>query len=263
MKVLGHSRDTRPLSALERRPIHPDMVIGGIVAVLVAHIALPILVKLVTTALGATIADAGPQQSFIEEHVVEARFVQKGVKLDPKKLPDRIVPRKSTTPIDDSTVVSKNMNPEPPEKREKPPKDAEKNELENIGDRAQLYAEIQKEMEKEGEEDGVEGGTETAQTGDLYAGQLYNFFRKNWTIPNTISDPTKFNATVDIDISRDMHVTGFKIARGSGDALFDQSVEDLFNKLRSENLELPEPPPDAEHRYRGRSITITFSGKKR
>ena len=119
---------------------------------------IPLLVLLVTTVLAATVAETEPQ-TYIEEHVVEARFVQKGIKRDPKKLPDRIVPRKSTAP-DKSIVVSKDMNPEPPRQAqgEGPPENAAEDLLTRLGDRAQAFAEIAEEREKEGDPERHRGG---------------------------------------------------------------------------------------------------------
>src|SRR5262245_31264137 len=103
------SRDTRPPSTLEQPAFSGDMLVGGVLVVLGAHIGIPLVIIAVTTFLASTVAGNRPQ-TFVEEHVVEAHFVRKGVKKDPKKLPDRIVPRKSTAP-QDAVVVSKNMNP--------------------------------------------------------------------------------------------------------------------------------------------------------
>lgn len=261
MKMLGHSRDIRPPSLLDPKDFSGDMLLGGVGLAIGAHVALPLIVLVVTSVLAATVADTEPQ-TYIDEHIVEARFVQKGIKRDPKKLPDRIVPRKSTAP-DQAVVVSKDMNPEPPDKpKEKPPENAVDDLVTRIGDRAQAFAEIAEAREKEGDPDGIEEGTETeAQAGDIYAGQLYQFFRRGWTIPNTIADPTNLKTEIEVEITRDLKVGNFRIVRSSGVPLFDQSIEDQLLKLRTDGLALPEPPPEIAHRYIGRSVGFVYTGK--
>src|SRR5689334_15645686 len=107
---MSMARETRPPSLLDRPPVGNDMLLGGLAAVVIAHLALPLAIIAVTSLLASTIAGKRPQ-TFVEEHVVEARFVRKGIKKDPKKLPDRIVPKLSTAPTD-AIVVSKNEHPE-------------------------------------------------------------------------------------------------------------------------------------------------------
>lgn len=260
MKMLGTSRDIRPPSLLDPKEVSSDMLVGGVLFAIGAHVAIPLLVLLVTAVLAATVAETEPQ-TYVEEHIVEARFVQKGIKRDPKKLPDRIVPRKSTAP-DQAVVVSKDMNPEPPDKKEKPPENAVEDLLTRVGDRAQAFAEIAEEREKEGDPDGIEEGTETeAQAGDLYAGQLYSFFKRGWTIPNTIADPSALVTTAEVTITTDLKVGDFAVVKSSGVPLFDQSVEDRLRQLQTEGQEVPEPPPEVAHRFLGRPIVLRFKGK--
>src|SRR5262245_43582229 len=99
------TQDYPPLSMLERRRLSPGMIVGGAFAAIGAHLAIPAVVILVTSLLAASVAGK-PPDTFTEQHIIAARFVQRGKKPDPKKLPDRIVPRKSTAP-DEATVVSK------------------------------------------------------------------------------------------------------------------------------------------------------------
>ena len=260
--MLGYSRDERPPSSLEPRFLTGDAIFGGALFAILAHVLLPIAIIVVTSVVASALGREDKPQTYIEEHVVEARFVQKGKKPDPKKLPDRIVPRKSTAP-DDSTVVSKDMNPEPPEKpKEKPPDNAVQDLLTRVGDRAQAFAEIAEEKEKEGDPNGIEEGTETeAQAGDLYAGQLYMFFKRGWTIPNTIADPTRLVATAEVEITTDLTIGAFAVVKSSGDPLFDQSVEDRLRQLHDEGTQVPDPPPEIAHRYLGKTISLRFKGK--
>lgn len=255
------SRDTRPISTLEQPAFTKDMFVGGALVVIGAHVGIPLVIMAVTTFLASTVAGNRPQ-TFVEEHVVEAHFVRKGIKKDPKKLPDRIVPRKSTAP-DDAVVVSKNMNPTPPEKpKEKPPEKATEDLLTRIGDRVQDFAEIQ-ERELEGDPNGIEDGTETeARAGDLYLGQLVAFFKRGWTIPTTIGDTSKLTVKATLEITPDCKVGRTEIVTSSGEPLFDQSVEDRFEELRSLGTTLPEPPPEIADQFLGKTIGMRFHGEK-
>jgi hypothetical protein len=190
--------------------------------------------------------------------------VRKGVKKDPDKLPDRVVPRKSTAP-DDSTVVSKNMNPEPPKKPDAgvKPEKAEEDLATRFGDRVQAFAEIS-DRELEGDPDGIEGGTETtAQAGDIYRGKLVEFFRRGWTIPTTLGDTSKLQVTATFLITNALKVGPSEVVKPSGEALFDQSVEDRFEQLRSLGTTLPEPPPEVAHQFVGQEITVRFRGNQK
>jgi len=253
-------QDLRPPSMLDRRQLSPGMFFGGALAAVGAHVAIPLAAMLVTSFLAASVAGKQPE-TYTEEHIIAARFVQRGKKLDPKKLPDRIVPRLTTAP-DQATVVSKDMNPEPPEKPpEKPPVNPKEDPLLRIGDRAQAFAEIAEEREKEGDPMGSDEGTETeAQAGDLYAGMLHDFFKNGWTIPNTIDDPSKLIATAQVEIMRDQRLGRFAVVKSSGVPLFDQSVEDRLNQLRHEGATVPDPPPEVAHKFLGRTIVVRFKG---
>jgi hypothetical protein len=253
------TRDTRPPSMLEQPAFSREMMLGGVLVAIGAHIGLPLLVFAITTFLASTVAGKRPE-TFVEEHVVEAHFVRKGIKKDPNKLPDRIVPRKSTAP-DQSTVVSKNMNPTPPEKpKEKPPENATEDLLQRLGDRSQDFAEIQ-EQEREGDPNGTDDGTETeAKAGDIYIGQLVSFIRRGWTIPSTIGDTSKLKVKATLEITRDCKVGATSVVGSSGEPLFDQSIEDRFQELRSLGTTLPEPPPEVAQQFLGQTIGVVFRG---
>jgi hypothetical protein len=47
----------------------------------------------------------------------------------------------------------------------------------------------------------------------------------------------------------------------SGEPLFDQSVEDRFQELRSLGTTLPEPPPEIADQYLGKTIGVRFKGE--
>jgi len=257
------TRDSLPMMLLDPPPMSRGQLLGGVGAVLFAHAGLPLLIMAVTAALSGP-EDATPRRYIDESHVVEAHFVRKGVKKDPDKLPDRIVPRKSTAP-DNSTVVSKNMNPEKPIKpdTEPPPENATEDLVKRFGDRVQAFAEVS-DLELEGDPDGIVGGTETeAKAGDIYRGKLVEFFRRGWTIPTTLGDTSKLTVTAVFLMTTGLKVGPSSIVNGSGEPMFDQSVEDRFEQLRTLGTTLPEPPPEVAADFLGQEITVRFRGERK
>lgn len=261
--MLVQAGDEVPTTFLTGRQLDREMVLGGAAMALGAHVALPLAIALVVSLVSAVAPRDDTPQDYIDDHVVEARLVRLGKKRDPDKLPDREVPRKSTAP-DDSTVVSKNMDPAKPDKPDAGvrPERPEEDLLMRLGDRAQAFAEIAEEREREGDPNGVADGTATeAQAGDLYRGMLRDFFQRGWTIPSTLGDTRHLTTEATVEITVDLHVGPHLIQKDSGEALFDQSVEDRFNQLRTLGTTLPEPPPEVADQFLGKKITIRFRGK--
>jgi outer membrane biosynthesis protein TonB len=264
MIVQVRADDMRPPSQLGRRVLTGKMALGGLFFALGAHLLVPASVALMLAIIAATGIGAKPTQVIPDDKVVEARFVRLGKKMDPKQLPQRRAPIKTTAP-QPGVAVSKEMDPPKPKKPETPPpKQAEENPLTHLGDRAQAFAEIAKEREEEGDPQGIEEGTETeAKAGDLYRGQLVSFFRHGWTIPSTLGDTSKLTTRARVEITSGRHVGEHEIIKASGNPLFDQSVEDRFNELRSQGTTLPEPPPEVASQFSGTwSLDVNFIGKK-
>lgn len=198
----------------------------------------------------------------IEEEVIAARFLKLGRDFR-EELPNRNVPLKSTAP-DQRTAISKR-----PRKRTivdagvRPP-DPMEDDLTRLLDRADLFAEIAEEQEREGSPDGIEEGTESMATaGDVYRGQLYVFFRRGWSIPTTISDEERRNLSVEatIEVADNLRITNFRLRGESGNPDFDQSVINQLERLRRENLEIPEPPMLERDQWVGRPFTLRFRGR--
>jgi outer membrane biosynthesis protein TonB len=265
MSVPLQVEDIRPPSQLGRRVLDGKMVVGGILSALAAHLLVPVVIALVVALIAATGIGATPTRAIPEDHVVEARFVKLGKPFDPRKIPNRKVPIKTTAP-QPGIAVSKDQDPPKVKKPDAgpPPARAEDNPLLHLGDRAQAFAEIAQKQEQEGDPRGIEDGTETtAKAGDLYRGQLVMFFKRGWTIPTTLGDTSRLTVRASVEITPDRHVGPHEIVRSSGEALFDQSVEDRFNELRSLGTTLPEPPPEVRSQFEGNwTLDINFNGKK-
>ncbi len=132
-------------------------------------------------------------------------------------------------------------------------------------DRADLFAETTPEREREGSPDGIEEGTETtAQAGDIYGGQLYVFFKRGWTVPTTISEEEQRSlvASVEIEVAENLEIDEFRIRSSSGNPDFDQSLIAQLERLKANNLTIPEPPLAVRPRYVGTPFTLRFSGRQ-
>jgi len=255
--------DLRPPSLLGRRALDGRMALGGVFFVLLAHVLVPAAIAAALAALTASGVGKEPH-AIPDNKVVEARFVKLGKPFDPTKIPNRKVPIKATAP-QPGVAVSKNADPPKPKKEQPPPQKAQEDLLARLGDRAQAFAEIdQKRQEEEGDPQGIEDGTETqARAGDVYRGQLVMFFKRGWSIPTTLGDTSKLVTRARVQITGDLHVGEHKIVQPSGEPLFDQSVEDRFNELRSLGTTLPEPPPEVRSQFQGSwELDINFNGKK-
>jgi outer membrane biosynthesis protein TonB len=265
MIVQVRADDMRPPSQLGRRVLTGKMALGGVFFALGAHLLVPASVALMLAIIAATGIGAKPTKVIPDDKVVEARFVRLGKKLDPKLLPQRRAPIKTTAP-QPGVAVSKEMDPPKPKKPDAgpPPERAEENPLTHLGDRAQAFAEMAQKREQEGDPQGIAEGTETqAKAGDLYRGQLVQFFKRGWSIPSTLGDTSKLTTRASVEITADRHVGEHNIVKSSGEALFDQSVEDRFNELRSLGTTLPEPPPEVASQFSGTwTLDVNFIGKK-
>jgi len=257
--------DWRPPSLLHFGAFDSQALLGGFGALLAFAGVVAFSVALDVLLGGAVFSgDDGAASAPPPRQVITARFVQRGRVFRPNEMPNRQVPRLSTAPPQGVSVSKA-----PRAHRERPdagppPPNATEDLLQRLGDRAQVFAEIAEERDREGDPDGLEEGTERiAQAGDLYAGQLYRLFRRGWTVPETISDEQKqsLRTSVTIDISEDLRVTGFAVARTSGNALFDQSVLNRLQEVKDSNTTLPEPPPEVAAQYVGQTITLRFLGR--
>jgi outer membrane biosynthesis protein TonB len=257
--------DTRPPSLLRGGGFSPAMIVGGIVISAGTHLATPAALALILSAfalVGAGQRNSAPAPQDV--HVVEARFVRLGDVFDPKKLPNRRVPRKSTAP-DQKTVVSKNpRTPKPQPDAGTPPANAEKDLIARLGDRAQMFAEIAEKREQEGDPKGVEWGTETeGREGDLYRGQLVAFFQRGWSVPTVLSEDVvrRLVTSVVVEITAESRVGDYKVVRPSEEPLFDQSVTNRLQELRQSGTTIPQPPPDVASQFIGKEIRIDFNGR--
>jgi TonB family protein len=254
----------RPPSLLSHKGVlDGPMVALGLLAIVVAHIGIPILVlasQWLMVKLGLAIADLAPPPPPID-NVIAAEFVKLGKPFDPTKLPNRkvhqLVERKP-----DGIVISKDAQEKPKDEEKKErPKDALDALLDSTEDKVKDFAEHVEPMEEEGDPNGIKEGTATeAKAGDLYRGQLLIFFKRNFSVPNVVQDKEKKKVIVGVTVADDGALVSVKVSRSSGDPLFDQSGVDAVQALIDANAKLPEPPADLISQFYGTTLGIMFDG---
>jgi hypothetical protein len=258
--------DERPPSLLDKRPIGPTALFTGMTMTVAAHVLIPLAILgsqwlLVALGLAVPVEERERPKEIVE--ITEAELVRLGKPFDPRKLPSRKVP-----PIakrkPDGVVVSRDPReppPEKPEEKKERPKEAKAAALDNLIDRTKEFAE-DVEYEQEGDPNGLREGTATtAKEGDIYAGQLSLFFRRNWSLPNTVQNPEKLLAVAQIQTGSDGRVKSVEISSPSGDPYFDQSIVDAVDSLIQAGATIPEPPPAVAATYLGKTLQLRFSGK--
>ena len=261
--------DLRPRSLLDRQAIDARSLATGTLVAGFIHIVLPASVAAilgVATVIGVSLTSDDPPELAPIDNVVQARFVQLGEVLDPHELPNREVPILRTDTPDPQHAPSLDENPPPP--MERPPEPRQRNSVDDalrrLSEDAQVFAEREEARVREGDPEGIEGGTErTGTEGDLYRGRLNAFFRRGWSVPTTIPDEVvqELVAVVVVDIADDTRITGFRIARTSGNADFDQSVDAQLTRISQAESNIPPPPEEVAAQYLGRQVTLNFRGR--
>jgi hypothetical protein len=256
------SGDWVPATSFNTDALDAPSIIGGVCTSTLVSGILSLFVVVSVVSSDDVSADDGATE--IEEHeVVAARFVKLGRDFR-EELPNRNVPLKSTAPPD-TTAISKVQR----ERREVPdagprPVDPMDDPLQRLVDRADLFAELAEEREREGNPEGIEEGTETeAQAGDLYAGQIYSFFRRGWSVPETIDADALRDLTVEVTIrvGEDLEIVSGTLRGSSGNADFDASVLGQIERLRLSDAMIPEPPILVRPTYVGNPFTLRFRGR--
>lgn len=241
-----------------------DEVAVGIALAIALH-AIPIAAIVIKAANPS--ADE-PEEALVAKPVVAASLLKLGKPLDPKKLPDRFAPQKSTTNVKDPVAsqidpLHRNLD------AGVPPPNADLSDLQRLQAQTNPFAEdAGRERPEEGFANGSDAGMETdpnkVHAGDAYAALLSKFFHDRWTIPTVISqgDANKLCITVQFNLSPRMviwHLNEVPI-RKSGNDLFDDSAKEVMQKLLDDRTPLPDPPQEIADQYRGRTVQLTLTG---
>jgi hypothetical protein len=202
--------------------------------------------------------------------VIGATLLKLGKPMDPKKLPDRVVPQARTAPKQE-TVASR----EDPAKKEAkpdagpPPPNTQDSDIQKLISKSDPFAEdAGKARPEQGFENGFDSGTETdpnkVKAGDMYGAQLSGFFHDRWQYPTVISqgEANKLCVIMQVALSPRMQVWHVRQepVKKSGNDLFDDSARSMLQKLLDDRTALPEPPPTVAESFRGRTVQIALSG---
>ncbi len=274
MKTLRYApADGRPDTVIGgTSALNLAIVVGGVVVAIVSNVVVPFAIYSIGVALDAAseaIAqdDDEAERLLEEEDVIEARFVTLGVDFH-DELPNREVPLLDTAPRQPAQTPTDRTPVERAEEREDeevPPDAVEDDLLRDVLNRSRVFAEIAEEREREGSPDGIEEGTEREGTeGDIYRGRLFSFFHRGWTVPTTLPQEERegLTTTMDVQIGDDLSLVQFSVRRGSGNALFDQSVTEQLTRLQAGGQHIPPPPEEVASQYIGTSIVVRFSGRQ-
>jgi hypothetical protein len=243
-----------------------DELVLGVVVAIVLHVASvgPFIYK----AIHPSSRDEDDDKPLVSRPVVQASLLKFGKPIDPKKLPDRLVPQTRTAPK--KQLHASQEDPGKKQDAGPPPPNAEDSELTNLVNKSDPFAEdAGKRRPEEGHESGIDGGTETdpskVRAGDMYATQLGQFFGQHLNVPSVISvgDERKLCAVYEINVGKNMviwHVRNSPV-KGSGNELFDDAARTMLLKLLDDKTPLPQPPKEVDELYRGRRIQIVVTGR--
>ncbi len=244
-----------------------DEVLVGIVFAALLHVG-PVGALLYKKAFPST-ASVEDDKPLVSRPVVAAALLKLGKPIDPKRLPDRLIPQQRTAP-----KRQINASREDPAKRPvdagAPPPVAQDSDITNLVARSDPFAEdAGRRRPEEGHPGGMDGGTETdpskAHAGDMYGTQLGQFFGQHLTVPSVISigEERRLCAVYEINLGRNMviwHVRNAPV-QSSGNELFDDAARSMLLKLLDDRTALPQPPKEVDELYRGRRINIVVPGQ--
>jgi hypothetical protein len=239
-----------------------DEVALGIALAFALH-AIPVVAIILRVYFPAPQVD---EQPFVSQPVIGANLLKLGKPLDPKQLPDRLVPRAATAP-QQKIVASRE---EPTHKSEKPdagppPPNAQDSDILRLIAKSDPFAEdAGKTRPEPGFLNGSDAGTETdpskVHAGDLYGASLAKFFQDRWQIPTVISEgeERKLCVYLQVAVDRRMQIWFVKQApdKPSSNDLFDDSARSMLQKLADDHTGLPEPPPEIAEQYHGQRIQL-------
>jgi hypothetical protein len=206
------------------------------------------------------------EQPLVSQPVIGATLLKLGKPMDPKKLPDRLVPRQSTAPHPQLVASREDpLHTNKPDAGPPPPPDAKDSDILKLIAKSDPFAEdAGKERPVEGFANGSDAGTETdpsrVHAGDLYAAMLQKFFQDRWQIPTVISvgDEGRLCVYQTVAVDPRMRVWFVKQSpdKPSGNDLFDDSARSMLQKLVDDHTALPEPPPEIAEQFRSQRIQL-------
>lgn len=241
-----------------------EIAIGIAVTIALHAIPLMLVYLKVVRPLSSTL-DENP---VVAKPVIAANVLKLGQPLDPKKLPDRLVPRINTAPKKD--LVASREDPAKTLDAGPPPPNVQDSD-QTHKDKLDPFAEDAGRSRPEvGSDAGIEGGLETdpskVHAGDMYALKLSSFFHDRWTIPTVITraDESRLCVVFQINLSPRMVIWHLRTEpiKKSGNDLFDDSARTMLQKLLDDRTVLPEPPNEVADSWKGRTVNLTLGDGK-
>jgi hypothetical protein len=214
--------------------------------------------------------------------IIAAELLKLGDEARVFELPQRRAPAMATKP-DDTVVASENASNEPVEKRDagvKPKNAKEEDLLARFAEKAEAFAEKNAApavavvdagapggMGVAGSPNGSTFGTQTdpskVRGGSVYAAQLREFFKSQWSIPSFLDprDVASLSVKYKVSFDQQMHVVAVseQPVQSSGNDFFDDSARNMLLRLRDQRANLPQPPEDEAPTFRGKTIVLKFS----
>lgn len=272
------AQEWRSLSLLETEHLDTREIIGGVGFAAAVFVSIPALALLSALMLDGLQSLMGPSADELPPpplEVIETRFVRLGKPRDSKRLPSKDIPVEQaapepTAPKPETTPTAPAPVPSPAKpdkglaKAKEEPKQEEPDEdlLEQLGESAGAISDLSRGPELEGHEEGIAEGTKaTGDEREIYQGKLYQYFRRGWNVPTSISDAelNELACVVAIQVTEDGRVGGYEVTRSSGNDVFDESV--LLRIAQAEDAELPEPPESVAPMVLGKVISLRFFGR--
>jgi hypothetical protein len=240
-----------------------DEMVIGIVFTLVFHALFigPFVIRMVRPPPRETKVE----KPLIERPIIAATLLKLGKPMDPKKMPDRIVPRAKTAPKPEIKASRDNPPVKKPDAGAPPPLVAE-GDLRLNAKNDPFAEDAGVDRPEEGHANGSDAGINPKESkpGDVYAASLGKFFHDRWTIPTTISQGESNRLCVKFQVNTTTRMSIWYVkedpVQKSGNDLFDDSARSMLQKLRDDHVALPEPPPEVAPMYKGRTLILTLAG---
>lgn len=204
----------------------------------------------------------------VAKPVIAASLMKLGHPLDPKKLPDRLVPRKNEAIKKQINASTEDPLHQKPDAGTPPPLAVDSTHEVKVDHNSAFAEDAGRPPDAIGSDAGIEGGLETdpnkVHAGDMYAAKLSTFFHDRWSIPTVISnaDASHLCVVFQINISPRMIVWHVRVEpiKKSGNDLFDDSARSMLQKLLDDRSALPEPPTEVADNFKGRTVNLTLTG---
>lgn len=242
-----------------------EVVLGVVVAAALHVLAIgPFIVKALLP-----VSTQEEEKPLVARPVVQATLLKLGAPIDPKKLPDRVVPQQRTAPKKQVVASREDPGPKKDAGAPEPPPNTKDDDLTNLINKNDVFAEkTNKARPEEGHALGIDGGTETdpnkVKAGDMYAAALGQFIASRHQLPTVISigEARRLCAVFQVNINRNMiiwHVRSQPVT-SSGNELFDDAARTTLMKLLDDKASLPQPPKEVDEQYRGRTVNLVILG---